>query len=184
MQPEALMLYKLIVLYILDRVDFPMTNSQLADFITEKEYTNYFNVQQVLNELVDDGYISLQEAAKNSYLYRITKDGKETLSFFYKNISRNIRDDIDMFLTEKQYALREEVSNIADYYESKTNEYVCELKVIERDTVIIEIRLTVPTEDNAKTICAHWRQNNADIYAYVINVLLSNGSAPGGEDRS
>ena len=46
MQPEALMLYKLIVLYTLSRVDFPMTNSQLTEFITEKEYTNYFNVQQ------------------------------------------------------------------------------------------------------------------------------------------
>ena len=61
MQPEALMLYKLIILYILDRVDFPMTNSRLTDFITTKEYTNYFNVQQVLSDLVEDGYISLQE---------------------------------------------------------------------------------------------------------------------------
>ena len=37
MQPETLMLYKLIVLYILDRVDFPMTNAQLATFITARE---------------------------------------------------------------------------------------------------------------------------------------------------
>ena len=87
MQPEALMLYKLIILYMLDRVDFPLTNSQLADFITEKEYTNFFTVQQVLSDLVDDGYISLQET-KNNSLYRITTEGKETLSFFYKNISR------------------------------------------------------------------------------------------------
>ena len=178
MQPEALMLYKLIILYILDRVDFPMTNSQLTDFITAKEYTNYFNVQQVLEALVDDGYISLQEM-KNNYLYRITPEGKETLSFFYQNISRNIRDDIDMFLTEQQYILREEVSNIADYYEAKKNEYVCELKVVERDTTVIEIRITVPTEENAKTVCSRWRQKNADIYAYVMNSLL--GGEPGEE---
>lgn len=173
MQPEALMLYKLIILYILDRVDFPMTNLQLTDFITEKEYTNYFNVQQVLSDLVDDRYVSLQESNNNS-LYRITPEGKETLSFFYQNISRNIRDDIDMFLSEKKYALREEVSNIADYYEAKKNEYICEMKVIERDTTVIEVRITVPTESNAKTVCSHWSQKNADIYAYVINVLLNN----------
>ena len=178
MQPEALMLYKLIILYMLDRVDFPLTNSQLADFITEKEYTNFFTVQQVLSDLVDDGYISLQET-KNNSLYRITTEGKETLSFFYKNISRNIRDDIDMFLSEKKYSLREEVSNISDYYEVRKNEYLCELKVVERDTPVIEIRLSVPSEDNARTVCSHWRQKNADIYAYVINVLL--GDTPSGK---
>ena len=171
MQPEALMLYKLIILYMLSRVDFPMTNSQLSDFITAKEYTNYFNVQQVLSDLVEDQYISLQET-KNNSLYRITESGKETLSLFYQSISRNIRDDIDMFLTEQKYSLRVEVSNIADYYEVRMNEYVCELKVIERDTTVIEIRIVVPSEENAKTVCSRWRQKNADIYAYVINALL------------
>ena len=171
MQPEALMLYKLIILYMLNRVDFPLTNSQLSDFITAKEYTNYFNIQQVLSDLVEDQYISLQET-KNNSLYRITETGKETLSLFYQSISRNIRDDIDMFLTEQKYSLREEVSNISDYYEVRKNEYVCELKVIERDTTVIEIRIVVPSEENAKTVCSRWRQKNADIYAYVINSLL------------
>ena len=61
MQPETLMLYKLIILYILDRVDFPMTNAQLTNFITDRQYTSYFNVQQVLTDLVDDGYITLEQ---------------------------------------------------------------------------------------------------------------------------
>ncbi len=174
MQPETLMLYKLIILYILNRVDFPMTNAQLAHFITEKEYTSYFNVQQVLTDLVEDGYISLQQTRSNSQ-YRITADGKETLSFFYQNISRNIRDDIDMYLSEQKYSLREEVSNLADYYEVRKNEYRTELKVVERDSTIIEISLLVPTKENAEAICAHWKKKNADIYAYVLNTLLEDG---------
>ncbi len=174
MQPETLMLYKLIILYILNRVDFPMTNAQLSHFITEKEYTTYFNVQQVLSDLVEDGYISLQQTRSNAQ-YRITPEGKETLSFFYQNISRNIRDDIDMYLSEQKYSLREEVSNIADYYEVRKNEYITELKVVERDSTVIEISLTVPTKENAETICAHWKKKNADIYAYVLNTLLGDG---------
>ena len=79
MQAETLMLYKLIVLYILDKVDFPLTNGQLTNFILEKEYTNYFNIQQTINELVDDEYIS-SETIRNSSLYQITDSGRETLS--------------------------------------------------------------------------------------------------------
>ena len=35
MTNEALKLYKLIILYMLNRVDFPMTNSQISKFILE-----------------------------------------------------------------------------------------------------------------------------------------------------
>ena len=170
MQPEILMLYKLIILYILDRVDFPMTNAQLTKFVTEKEYTNYFNIQQVLSELVDDNFISA-ESTLSQTLYRITSEGRETLSFFYKKISKDIRDDIDIYLAEEKYALREEVSSLADYYETN-GEYVAELKILERDSSIIELKLSVPNETSAVTICDKWKQKNADIYAYVLNTLL------------
>ena len=40
---ETYTLYKLIVLYMLDKVDFPLTTSQISEFILEKEYTTYFN---------------------------------------------------------------------------------------------------------------------------------------------
>ncbi len=172
MQPEALMLYKLIVLYILDRVDFPMSNPQLSNLMTTHEYTTYINVQEVLSDLVEDGYITLQQT-KNASLYRISEEGRETLSFFYQNISRNIRDEIDLYLTENKYSLREEVSNVADYYKVRANEYVTELKVLERDSSVIEVRLTVPSKEDAEAICAHWKKKNADIYAYVLNTLLA-----------
>ena len=177
MQPETLMLYKLIILYILDRVDFPMTNAQLSNCITDREYTNYFNVQQVLADLTDDGYITLDQT-RNAAFYRITPDGHEALSFFYKNISRNIRDDIDMYLSEQQYSLREESSNVADYHEERKGEFVVELKVVERDTTVVEIRLAVPSKENAETICRNWRKKNADIYAYVLNSLLGDQPDP------
>ena len=33
---EAFTLYKLIILYILDKVDFPLTNSQISEFVLDK----------------------------------------------------------------------------------------------------------------------------------------------------
>lgn len=35
---ETFTLYKLIVLYMLDRVDFPLTTSQISEFILDKVY--------------------------------------------------------------------------------------------------------------------------------------------------
>ena len=39
---ETFTLYKLIVLFMLQKVDFPLTNAQISGFILDKGYTNYF----------------------------------------------------------------------------------------------------------------------------------------------
>ena len=46
---EPFTIYKLTILNMLDKVDFPLTNTQISDFFLEQEYTDYFRVQQVLN---------------------------------------------------------------------------------------------------------------------------------------
>ena len=55
MLTEPMTLYKLMNLYMLKQVNFPLTNAQLTNFFTEHEYTTYFTLQQALNELEDAG---------------------------------------------------------------------------------------------------------------------------------
>ena len=172
MQSESIMLYKLIILYILDRMDFPITNTELTRFILEKEYCNYLTIQQTLEDLIEDNYVEV-EHSHNSYLYRITPSGKETLSFFYTRISVAIRDDIDAYLSEKEYQLREMVSTTADYYEAKKNEFVVELRVIERDSELVHINLLVTSAAEADMICSRWKECSADVYGYLISTLAA-----------
>ena len=54
---ETQTLYKLIILYMLNRVTFPLSNSQLSEFILEKEYTDYFTLQQTIHELTESKLI-------------------------------------------------------------------------------------------------------------------------------
>ena len=45
---ESITLYKLIVLYMLDRVDFPLSNATITGFILESGYTDFATIQQVI----------------------------------------------------------------------------------------------------------------------------------------
>jgi DNA-binding PadR family transcriptional regulator len=165
------MLYKLIILYILNRVNFPLTNAQLTAFILEKEYTNYFNIQRAISELIDDAFISVR-TLQNSSLYRITETGKETLLFFDNMISSGIKEDIEVYLAENKYELQEEVSTSAEFYQIKKGEYAAHLQVTERETPIIDLTLTVTTEEEASRLCSNWREKSSDIYAYLMSSLL------------
>ena len=54
---ETFTLYKLIVLYMLEKVDFPLTTSQISEFILDKGYTTYFKLQETLSEMVESGLL-------------------------------------------------------------------------------------------------------------------------------
>ena len=75
---EAFKLYKLIILYMLDKVDFPLTNSQISEFILNEGYTTYFKLQQALSELLDSGFIR-EESTHTRTFYHLTEEGEETI---------------------------------------------------------------------------------------------------------
>ena len=97
MLSEPITLYKLMNLYMLKQVNFPLTNAQLTSFFLEKEYTTYFTLQQALSELQEAGLVRM-EIVHNSTRYEITKEGEDTLSFFGKKISPAIIEDMDQYL--------------------------------------------------------------------------------------
>ena len=83
---ESYTLYKLIVLYMLDRVDFPLTTSQISEFILDKGYTSYFKLQETLGELTESDLLRV-ETTHNRTLYHLTENGAETIHFFSNKIS-------------------------------------------------------------------------------------------------
>ena len=171
MLSDPITLYKLMILYMLDHVNFPLTNSQLTDFFLDHEYTTYFTLQQALNELKEAGLIRM-ESTHNSSRYEITKEDDDTLSFFGNNISPAIIEDIDSYLKENKFRLRNEVGVISDFYKSTNQDYIVHCEVREGKSVLIGFDLSVPDKDQAETMASHWKERSQDIYAYVMKTLM------------
>ena len=98
---EPFTIYKLTILNMLDKVDFPLTNTQISNFFLEQDYTDYFRVQQVISDLVDADLIRTESTHSNTQ-YTITAAGKETLEFFKDKISDAIEHDTMAFLEKNK----------------------------------------------------------------------------------
>ena len=168
---ETFTLYKLIILYMLNKVDFPLTTSQISEFVLDKGYTTYFKLQEAISELTQSELIRT-ETTHNRTLYHLTESGAETIHYFSNKISSAIRKDIDDFLTEKQYDLKEEVSVKADYYLNTNPEYETRCQIVENGFSLIDLKLTVPTEKEAKAITNHWNLKSQEIYTLLLTNLL------------
>ncbi|MBO5031881.1 MAG: DUF4364 family protein [Lachnospiraceae bacterium] len=171
MTQDPLTLYKLIVLYMLNKVKFKLTYSQISGFILEKEYTNFITLQQVISDLQDAELIKADTLMNRTY-FSITEEGKNTLSYFGSRIGDAIINDIDTFLSEKHLELKNEASITANYYKATSGEYETELIAREKDIELVHIKLSVPTEDMAETICDSWYNKNQKIYKYLMEELF------------
>lgn len=168
---KPLTLYKLIVLYMLSRVDFPLTKAQIGDFILEREYTTFLTLQQAIGDLTDAGLITAQTVGNRTHLL-LTKDGAQTLSFFGNQISASIKSEIDEYFRENEMELRNEVSILADYYKATSGEYEAHLVAKDKGINLVDITISVPLEETAISICENWREKNQDIYRYLIGQLF------------
>lgn len=168
---EPLTLTKLIILYMLDRVDFPLSKAQIFDFVLNKEYTNYFTLQQASCELTDSGFVAA-DSMHSVTLLTITDSGKDTLKYFQGRISDKIRSDVEAYLSEHKMELHNEVSVTSDYYRVGTGEYVAELSAREKNSELITLKLTAPTEEAAETICENWKKQCQEIYSNLLGTLL------------
>ena len=172
MLAEPMTLYKLMNLYMLHQVNFPLTNAQLSNFFLDREYTTYFTLQQALNELLDAGLVK-KETMRNSSRYEITKEGEETLEFFGKNISPAIVSDMDEYLKQNRFRMRNEVGLISDFYKSTNQDYIVHCEVREGKAVLVNLDISVPDKEQAEIICNHWKDRSQEIYAYVMKSLMS-----------
>jgi hypothetical protein len=172
METEALMPCKLIILYILDKVDFPMPNVKLTDFITQSELADYFSLQQSLTDLKEIDYVNSTVISGNT-CYKITPAGGESLSFFTDRIPLSQREIIDKYIKENKYQLKNEANVQADVISTEHGDYLTRLRVMERGSAIIEINLIAATENEAKLICSNWKKKSSDIYAGIFTNLIS-----------
>lgn len=171
MTSDPFTLYKLIVLYMLDRVDYPLTRTQIADFVLEKDYTSYLNLQSAISQLCEGNMITEQSIRNRTQLF-LTEEGRSTLSYFGNRISPQIKADVDQYLKEKSFRLKEEVMTTADYSKSSAGDYRTHLQAKENNVPLVEISLSVPTEEIASSICQKWEEKNQIIYQYLVEQLF------------
>ncbi len=164
-------LYKLIILYMLENVDFPLANTQISDFFLEKEYTDYFTVQQAIHDLLDSDLIRAESTHSNTQ-YRITSGGSGTLKYFQDKISDSIREDVYLYFSENKMEFKNKNSILADFYKTSGQKYAARCQIKENGISRLDLTLTVKTKEQAEAICRNWKNACDDVYAILMDSLL------------
>jgi hypothetical protein len=173
MDQDKLTQVKLIILYMLARVDFLMTASQISDFVLGKDYADFIMLTQAQGELMDNGLISQAPHSHNATELSITSEGRDTIKYFGSRLPDFIKNDIENYFADKAFELRNELAVKGDYvYNSATGEYETRLIIKDRDVTTLDMTLSVPTEEIAEHIVDVWKEKATGVFKYITDELF------------
>jgi len=162
---------KILLLYFMDRVKIPVSNMQLTRIMLENRYMNYFLLQQNIHEMLTDGLIT-SETKDNIDYYSLTPKVLKMLNLFSHLVPYGIRTRIEENINAIRSVIKLETSIVAEYTLENENEYEVRCRIVEDFKPLIDIRLSVGSREDARSICSNWKNHAKEIYPQVIGVLL------------
>ena len=168
---ESDITYKIILLELMERADFAMSNSQLTNFFLDQQYTDYFTVQKSISRLEETGLATSQSSHGNT-IYSITDEGSRTLELFRERITPAIKEDMKHYFELNQIEMKKDSQVFADYYHATGGGYLVHVKCKENNQNIMDFTFRVPSKDQAEAICNNWRVHYEDVYEKLMDILV------------
>lgn len=161
---------KLLLLYVLHEIKLSVSNNQLTQIILENNFINYFTLQQYISELVASNFLEyIENNGKHRLL--ITNEGVRVLNLFSNRISEGKKDIIDTYLNKQIENIKNEITVTSDYTIEKENNFIVNLKATENDNILIDIKLNVASNKQARDLCSKWKNDSSEIYSKIIKLL-------------
>jgi len=168
---EELASNKLLILYILNKVNIDLTNSQITQVVLETEIMNYFSLQQFLSQLMESKFLNTYKDSGKEY-YSITQKGFEILEYFLSRIPENVTNKIDIYLDRNRENLLSDTEVKTSFIKQNDHEFIVNLRVIENNSNLIDLNLNVSSEKQANLICNNWKKSASYMYAEIIDLLI------------
>ena len=158
---------KILIGYLLGRLDTPLTREQLDEVICGEELANYFEMSQALCELVDNGNIKIED---NELI--ITEKGRENSETLEHDIPYTVREKAFNTAVRLQTRLRRERENKIEIERVEKGCNVI-LSVVDADDEIMSIKLFVADYDQALAVKERFLADPVNIYSNIVALLLA-----------
>ncbi len=161
---------KLVLLHLFMKMEYPLTNAEITDFVVSLDLMDYFTLQQYLVELVDGGMLEYIKS-ESDFIYLITTKGIQSLDYFKNRLPNGlivlINEGVSKY--KKQHAVRTKVS--CNHSKLSDSEYIVDLSIMENELTLINLKLNVVSNRQAKEICERWENSSSEVYGAIIKML-------------
>ena len=165
--------HKLIILHLLQKMGISLSNSEICQFLLEKNYMDYFSVQQYLAELESAGWLE-KTREQNNTRYTLTDDGEEVINYFINRISDEVKNEINVYVHENSRRIRAEYAVTANYFPELNVDYLVKCSLCDDNgATLMEISVSVVSKAQAQQVCRNWRKHVNQYYSDFLTSLAT-----------
>lgn len=169
---EILAENKVLVLYVLNRLDKPIDNDSLLKLILSFKEINYFYLQQFLIDLLDNKYI-IGYTEDDKTMYKITELGINTLELTNDLLPGIVKLQIDNALKEEVDDVQNNDHAVSEFNPKNEHEIIVTCKIVKNNITTFELKLQASSSEDAKQIAQKWENNYEEIYSIIAGILDS-----------
>ena len=170
---DTLLENKALILYVLDKIGKPISNTALLKLITSINNMNYFYFQQFLLDLIETKYVIAYPKGKET-IYELTSEGQQALELVKDVIPGYLKFKADHNFKENLRKTENELSITADFTPNSENDYTVKCQITENNKTIFEIQTFATSREQAKIIVDNWMHNADLIYPKLLEILAHN----------
>lgn len=168
---------KLILLFVLDKMEIPLTENSIIDICSNKNnWLSYMDYKDIMWQLLDVKFIYKTIDSEAECRYNITVSGRNCLSNFFYKIPASTREKITAFAKENRMNFKRAQEYVAKYIKNKDGTYLCTLQI--KDPLegknIFETKIIMQTSVVASKICKKWKDKAPHIYETMYELLTEN----------
>ena len=162
---------KTLICYLVSRLETPITREQLSTVICEEGIANYFELNQAISEVVDNGSIYLKNTEGDPELY-ITAQGKKNSQAIESEIPYTIRENAFNAAIRLQTRLRREREHRIKI-DKLENGCSITMSVLDGDDELMTVSLFVADYDQALAVKEKFLADPVKVYSNIVALLMA-----------
>lgn len=91
---------------------------------------------------------------------------------FSNRVSETKKTLIDTYIKSNITNIRKEISLTANYTLANNDSFTVNLKATENDITLIDLKLNVVSNKQARDLCSKWKNNSSELYTKIIKALI------------
>lgn len=165
---------RIFILYLIEKMEIPISTHVLESCTLK--YMDFFVLQETIHSLLDATFIEVSSSKDETVRYTITDSGIQTLEFFEKELSQDVRNEINQFVLDNRKSIKRDYQTTANYFyadeEDSTQNLTVKCGLYEDDALLLEVQISVVSINQAKIICENWKKNTSRLYNNILKNLI------------
>lgn len=156
---------KILILFILARIETPLDVDQIYEVAFQDDSLNYFVLVESIHELKDSGHLDINAQGR----YTITEKGRTQGSYVEDSLALPVVEKVSVSIQQKIDQIRRESLLSVQVSQDENGHWIATLNYRDDSKPLMQISLLAPNESHAKAMAENLRKNVADVYKAAID---------------